>query len=55
MDDEIENKQEPQVSNLIGHLRVLIWAKVCDHWQTIKIILDYYTCMFCKLKNTFRK
>jgi hypothetical protein len=55
MDDETENKQEPQVSNLIGHLRVLIWAKGCDHWHTIEIILDYYTCMFCKLKNTFYK
>jgi hypothetical protein len=55
MDDETENKQEPQVSTLISHLRVLIWAKGCDYWHTIETMLGYYTCMFCKLKNTFRK
>jgi hypothetical protein len=50
-----KTNQNPQVSTLISHLRVLIWAKGCDQWHSIEIILYYYTCMFYKLKNTFRK
>jgi hypothetical protein len=44
---DVKNKQDPQVSLLISHLRVLIWAKGCDHWHTYRNKFQIF--------NTFRK
>jgi hypothetical protein len=36
MDDETKTNKAPKLVFLVSHLRVLIWAKGCDHWHTYK-------------------